>query len=275
MVPHRSLFPPSSMSERCNMLSRPHPGPEFQEPSSKTHGVPRFLGYGAGERTGVLEPMSDKSLRTPNQRTESLGWDGETAGAAARTPGRAQRPGRPSSPQHPTGGRPPAAKSSLPRAAPRGLGPGLRRSPPHPARDRYRARAAPNARPRRPPARRSPSWGPGSQPGAPAASPQLGAPTPPPSLSLARPPRRNWARVASSGRNSALREAPAETEARMVPSGPPLGGVWGRPQNPPPRQTTPTTSPRSTQHRSRPRHAHPRATQPATPPSPCAFSKAL
>lgn len=95
------------------------------------------------------------------------------------------------------------------------------------SRDRYGARAAPNARPRRPPARRSPSWGPGSRPGAPAASPQLGAPTPPPSLSLARPPRRNWARVGSSGRNSALRAAPAETEARMVPSGPPLKGVCG------------------------------------------------
>lgn len=80
-------------------------------------------------------------------------------------------------------------------------------------------------RPPRPPLpTRSPSSGPGSQSGAPAASPQLGAPTPPPSLSLARPPRRNWARVASSGRSSALRASPAETEARLAPSGPRRGG---------------------------------------------------
>lgn len=95
-----------------------------------------------------------------------------------------------------------------PGASPRGLGrPGRNRAR---ARDRYGAAPRPTPAPLR---TSSPSSGPGSRPGAPAASPQLGAPTPPPSLSLARPPRRNWVRVASSGRSSALRASPAETEA--------------------------------------------------------------
>lgn len=105
------------------------------------------------------------------------------------------------------------------------------RSGPRPLRGRARPTPARSA-----PPTRSPSSGPGSRPAAPAASPQLGAPTPPPSLSLARPPRRNWARVASSGRSSALRASPAETEALLPLPG--LGERWeargaGRPQAPP------------------------------------------
>ena len=195
----------------------------------RTPRAPPARGVRAERAPAPPQPAGARGRQKPRPRPVEAGRPaGPTAWAAA---------GRPrSSPPQAAARRGPRRGSEPTTAAP---GPATVTGP-------RRAQRPPHAAPARPPAR-SPSSGLRSWPGAPAASPQLAAPTPPPSLSLARPPRRNWARVASSGCGSALRASPTETEARPVPSGPRRSrgagragcvGAAARPQAPPPRPGT-------------------------------------
>lgn len=132
MVPHHWRLPPFHKSEPCNTLT---PSPRTRAPGAELEN-PRFSSFtqlkGGGENGGP-RAGERQSHRIPTSGTASLGWDGETAGAAAQgssgESGKARPPVARSSPQHPAGTRPPAANSSPPRAAPRGLAPGPRRAP--------------------------------------------------------------------------------------------------------------------------------------------------
>lgn len=79
-------LPPFRKSEPCNTLT-PGPGAELENPRLSS-----FSRLKDREESGGPRAAERRSHRIPASRTASLGWDGETAGAAARAPGK--RPGQ-------------------------------------------------------------------------------------------------------------------------------------------------------------------------------------
>lgn len=222
-------------------MAEPPPSPNKHQKALRNQ--KHFAGRGteqAGVNSGRALPTGNSWPGTPEEGSGSPAGTRWPHGARSCPPGARGCPGpAPEAGRPDRGGAPPAVRGptawavanghELPDRRPKPGGAALRVRDPTARAAREGAAPGPatvtgSRRAQRPPRSalptRSPSSGPGSRLGAPAASPQLGAPTPPPSLSLARPPRRNWARVASSGCSSALRASPAETEARLAPSGP-------------------------------------------------------